>query len=143
MFFLSLYIVRKEKDLPIHLDYLPFQGKESLSLVSQQKEAEDHQNIAGEFSCRRIEKVSIQTKKVVIFDKKPRRVDQKSKGDELQKPFGSRGVLGQRKETLVIGLLEVFPTARNVLEEVHIDLFIPSINLQTDLSVSSKEKITL
>ena len=111
MFFLTLYIIRKEKDLPVHLDHLPLQGKESLSLVSQQKETEDYQNIAGEFSCRRIKKVGVQTKKVVVFRKKPRRVDQKGQGDELQKTFGLRGILSQGEEALIIGLLEVFPTA--------------------------------
>ncbi len=143
MFFLILYVVRKEKDLPVHLHHLPLQGQESLSLVSQQKEAKDHQDVAGDLFSNRVEKVGVQTKEVVIFRKKPRRVDQKAQGDELQETFGLRGVLSQGKEALIIGLLEVLPAARNILEEVHIYLFIPSINLQTDLSVSSKKKITL
>jgi len=143
MFFLTLYIVWKEKDLPVHLDHLPLQGKESLSLVSQQKETEDYQNIAGEFSCRRIKEVGVQTKKVVIFRKKPRRVDQKTQGDELQETLGPRGVPSQGKKALIIGFLEVFPTAGNVLEEIQVHLFVSSVNFQTDLSVTSKKKITL
>jgi len=86
--------------------------------------------------------VTLQAKKVVILYKKSRGIDQKAEGNELQKAFGLCGILSQGKETLIVGLFEVFPTARNVLEEVHVYLFISPVNLQPDLSVSSKQKIT-
>src|SRR5512137_1713125 len=81
---LALHVVREEKNLPIHLDDLTLQREKFLSLVSQQKETQGYQNVAGDFSRKGIQKMGLQTIKVVVFDEKPYRVDQKAKRDQLQ-----------------------------------------------------------
>jgi hypothetical protein len=77
----------------------------------------------------------------VFLDEKTCTVDEKTQGNELQKEFGLMRVLTKREETLVIGLFKVLPTGRKVLEKLLVNFFVPLVNLQADLPVSSIEKI--